>query len=435
MAKNKLITSGGLINQPPGGNSIILTQASRWHKDIGDFRRAVTEAERVDYPSRVKLYDLYEMALLDTHLTAVLQKRKAAVLKLKVEFTCNEKPDEKVAELIDSPWFSKFLSDLIDTYWWGFSLFQFYSDKNGWMNYEMVPRKHVDPIRELIMKRQTDIEGTPWAEYPDLLAVGNKRDLGELVKVLPLVLYKHGTMADWAQYAEIFGQPIREYVYPAQDDAERRRILADAFEDTGGSSVIIRSDMSSLNLIEPKNQGGSNDLYKAFVGLCNAEISKLVLGNTLSTEASERGTQSLGQIQVEGEQSIIDADKVRILNILNWEMAEIFNVFGYDTQSGRFSFVTPREIDLSTRIQIDMQIANKGVPIADDYFYETYGIPKPENYDQLKQPAKEEPEPAPDPDRSEPPRKKKSDPTPNKTDPDPGKDAKKTKAKGFRRFF
>lgn len=31
-----------------------------------------------------------------------------------------------------------------------------------------------------------------------------------------------------------------------------------------------------------------------------------------------------------------------------------------------------------------MQVSEK-VPVADDYWYETYGIPKPANYSQLKE--------------------------------------------------
>ena len=68
--KNRKITSGGLFNQPSGGHTIILMQPNRWHKDIDDYRRGVSEAERIDFPSRVKLYDLYSSVLLDAHLTS-----------------------------------------------------------------------------------------------------------------------------------------------------------------------------------------------------------------------------------------------------------------------------------------------------------------------------------------------------------------------------
>ena len=59
--------------------------------------------------------------------------------------------------------------------------------------------------------------------------------------------------------------------------------------------------------------------------------------------------------------------------------------YGYHVLGGAFCF--DEEIDLQklkSRLDIDIQLANK-VPIADDYWYETYGIPKPDNYDQLKQ--------------------------------------------------
>ena len=83
----KPITSGGLFNQPAGGNTIILTQARRWQMDISHYMKAVTEAERIDFPNRARLYDLYDTILLDTHLSSVLEKRKSAVLSSQIEFS------------------------------------------------------------------------------------------------------------------------------------------------------------------------------------------------------------------------------------------------------------------------------------------------------------------------------------------------------------
>ena len=55
-----------------------------------------------------------------------------------------------------------------------------------------------------------------------------------------------------------------------------------------------------------------------------------------------------------------------------------------NTAGGEFSFVVPQNKDLSARVQIDMQLKNMGLPISDDYLYETYGIEKPKNYEELK---------------------------------------------------
>ena len=36
------------------------------------------------------------------------------------------------------------------------------------------------------------------------------------------VIYKRNTTADWAQFAEIFGMPIQEYIYDTDDDDARQ---------------------------------------------------------------------------------------------------------------------------------------------------------------------------------------------------------------------
>ena len=168
------ITVGGHTPRPgqKQPNTIVLTQPKRFGIDISDYTSAVKSAENVDYSRRYKLFDLYSDILMDTHLTCVIEKRKNAVLCSEIEFRKNGKPDDKVNEQIASPWFSSLVADILDAKFWGFTLCQFY--KNGeWVNYDLIPRKHADPVRRIILRHQTDITGTSWDEYPDLLFVGS----------------------------------------------------------------------------------------------------------------------------------------------------------------------------------------------------------------------------------------------------------------------
>lgn len=392
--KKKQITSGGLFGQPAGGNTILLTQATRWNRDISHYMRAVTEAERVDFPSRARLYDLYDTALLDTHLTSVLDKRKAAVLSSKIEFTRDGKPDERLGELLESPWFLSFLNDLLDTLWWGCSLFQFRRDQGGWLTYDLIPRKHVDPIRRLILRMQTDIHGTSWDEYADLLFVGRPRALGELIKDIPWVLYKRGDAADWAQFAELFGQPIREYTYNAGDDETRYNLVQDIFQ-SGGSSVYLHPEGSGMKLLDAGNKTGSSDLYKGLAQFCNAEISKHVLGNTLTTEAGEKGTQALGTVQKKSEDLLLEKDKRFVLNVLNYEMTDLLESFGYPVRGGRFSFVSEKNTDPTKRVDILTKLNALGLPLDHDQLYEEFGLNKPKDYDrQIEAKREKVPEPS-----------------------------------------
>ena len=378
----KPITSGGLFNQPAGGNTIILTQARRWQVDISHYMRAVTEAERIDFPNRARLYDLYDTILLDTHLSSVLEKRKSAVLSSQIEFSRDGKPDKAIGEMLESPWFLDFLSDLLDTAWWGGSLFQFGIDEGGWLSYDLIPRKHVDPIRKLILRMQTDIHGTAWDEYDNLLFVGKPRALGELIKDIPWVLYKRADVSDWAQFAELFGQPIREYTYNGNDDQERYNLMQDAHE-AGGSSVYIHPDGTGLKLLEAGNKSGSSDLYKNLAAFCNSEISKHVLGNTLTTEAGEKGTQALGEVHKKIEDKLLAQDKLFVLNVLNYQMTDIFESFGINVKGGKFSFVIPKDSNQTQRIDIITKLSSLGLPISHDQLYDEFGLNKPDNYNEI----------------------------------------------------
>jgi phage gp29-like protein len=385
MARKKKgqITVGGNLPRPgqTGARTIVLTQTQRFNIDMANYMTAIRGAENVDYSRRVRLYDLYSEVLMDAHLSSVVNKRKSAILFTPITFKRNGVPDNSINEQLQSPWFYRFLSDIWDAQIWGFSLFQFYTD-GEWLNYNLIPRKHVDPVKRLIMRMQTDIHGEGWDNFDDLLFVGNPDDLGTLAQAAPYIIYKRNTMADWAQFSEIFGMPVREYTYDGNDENARLKTLLDVVND-GGAAVVIHPEGSGFRFVESGNKTGSADLYERLTERCNAEISKLFLGNTLTTEASATGTQALGTIQKKGENLINLADRKYILNILNYDMTDIFATFGINTAGGSFEFVEPEEVSASDKMAIIEKLHNMGLPIAHNYLYEQFGIEKPDNYNEL----------------------------------------------------
>lgn len=256
-----------------------------------------------------------------------------------------------------------------------------------------MPRKHADPIRKIILRHQTDITGTSWDEFSDLLFVGNKDEVGLLAKAAPWVIYKRNTTADWAQFSEVFGMPIREYVYETDDDEARQRAIEDA-QSTGSLAVLIHSKDSTLNLLESGNKTGSSDLYERLCERCNSEISKLILGNTLTTESSDRGTQALGTVHKKVEDKVAQADRRFVLDVLNYEMTDIFLSMGINTDGGEFCFPEPKDIDLTSKASILTQLRTTfNLPISDEYLYEEFGIDKPQDYLKLKEQTLKQQEP------------------------------------------
>lgn len=390
MRKNKnnrkgKITISGNIPRPDQKQPavIILTQPKRFNIDISDYTSAVRSAENVDFSRRYRLYDLYDDIMMDTHLSCVIGKRKNAVLCSAIEFQRNGKPDDAINEQIKSPWFGRLVEDIIDAKMYGFTLCQFY--RNGdWADYDLVPRKHADPVRRLILRNQTDITGTPWEEYPDLLYVGEDDDLGLLAKAAPWVIYKRNTTADWAQFSEVFGMPIQEYIYETDDDDARGRAMSDT-SSIGSLGVFIHGKDTELKLIEAGNKTGSADVYERFCERCNNEISKLILGNTLTTEASDTGTQALGTVHKKVEDKVTQADKRYVLNVLNYDMTDIFESMGINTEGGSFCFPEQKDVDPNTKMSILTQLRTSfNLPVDDDYLYEEFGIEKPKDYEKIK---------------------------------------------------
>lgn len=381
---NKVAAQGNIGRQPDtaGTKTIILTQTHRGNIDIGDYMKAIRAAENVDFPSWAKLYDIFEDILTDAHLAALIQKRKSSVLNTPIEFKRNGVVDEAIGEQIRSPWFRNFLSDLDDNVQWGTSTFQFF--RNGeWLGYDLIPRKHVNPVKRIILKRQTDLTGDSFDDYADLITIGKPRDLGILAKAALYVIYKRNATADWAQFIELYAHPLKEGIYDGWDEEARIKMTEDLY-NMGGSAVILHPKGTEVKIHDTSSKSASSDLYKAFIQYCNDELSKLELGNTLTTEAGDTGTQALGTVHQKVEDKIEQASRQMILDILNYELTDVFTNLGMNTAGGEFSFVVPQDKDLSARILIDMQLKNSGLPMSDDYFYETYGVDKPDNYEELK---------------------------------------------------
>jgi len=368
-------------------NTTQLTQNLRNNLDISNWRNAIRAAESIYNPQRTQLYDIFSEIELDSHLSSVFQKRKASILKKAITFVRNGETDDIITAELASPWFHKFLNDCLDTIAWEYSLFQFYRNDKG-INYDLITRKHVKPEQGVVTHYQTENSGIPYRnnpEFPNMLEVKGLVHLGLYCKAAQWIIYKRNGMGDYAQYVEIFGQPIREGVYDGYDD-EAKQKLVDDLNNAGSSTVIVHPQGTSVNIIETGSKGSSNDLYGKLIEICNEELSKLVLGNTLTTQqGSSGGKNGRGNSQVhKEEEEIINVnDEKFILDVLNYEMKDIFANLGLNTEGGEFIYDNQEEVDVTQRILVDMQLSTK-IPIGDDYWYETYGIPKPENYDELK---------------------------------------------------
>ena len=359
---------------------IVLSAPELFYFDIQKYIHAINSAKSTSFSFRSRLYDMYESALMDLHLAGVLAKRLKGVTKIPIEFHRDGVPDDEINRQLASPWMKKLREEIVLAQFWGFTLLQFYTDDEGDIRFYSVPRKHYDPVTQRLLRHQTDTEGTPISEFPNMLFVGSERELGILSQILVAVLYKRNNYADWAKYCELYAIPIQEYTYNAGDEETRRQLLLDA-RNRGNNAVYIHPAESNFKFVESSAKSGTSELFKDFTEYWDQQIAVRVLGNTLTTSASETGTQALGTVHKAVEEELNEDDCNTVLDVLNYYMIPIFEALGYNVSGGKFVSAKRKEIDITTQADIYLKMQQLGLPLDADDVYEALNVKKPDDFD------------------------------------------------------
>lgn len=350
--------------------------------DIARFRSALKMAESTDSPSRTILYDIYNEIMLDAHLSSVVDKRLDGIRSLKITFDAGTKPNESINNLIDAPWFTEMLSDLLEARFWGYTVS--WLDLSGAMfrKYKLLPRKHVVPAKGVFLRKQDDRDGvqytvTPYSNY--VITAGEADDLGLLLKAISWVLLKRGDISDWATFNEMFAAPFRKGKYP-QYNEEAKKALAEACNAMGSMQYAIIPNETDIEFIQ-NGSSGSTQAYERFAMFCDKQVSKLFLRNTMTTDAE--GGNYKGEVHQDSEDGVFASDRRYILGLLNGRFKELLSLHGFNPDAGKFVCVEEDHICLKDRIAIDMQAASI-VEIAPEYWYHKYGYPIPKGGPKLK---------------------------------------------------
>lgn len=367
-------------------HDLTLVAPDRSSKDIGRLKESVISAESIYYPNRVLLYDLYHDILsMDGFLRGIIQKRIDAVNNKKIKFLKKDgKENEDLTELINGQKGRDLITLLMESKLWGTSGMEFVIGEE--LEFKEVPRKHIKPEKGIISKSQYGVSldnGFAYEDMPFIWVVGKKTDLGLLLACSMYAIYKRGTFGDYAQYVEIFGQPVRIMKYDAYDTKTKQE-LKTLLTDSGSSLAMMIPKQAEFEMLDGKTSNGDGKLQIGLKDACNEEMSIAILGNTETTTSSSSSGYAQSKEHGEQQDELTISDLIFVENLLNSKkFKQILKSYGFDVD-GKFEFELDLDLTkLKLRMEIDTFVSSK-VPISDDYWYNTYGIPKPDNYDELK---------------------------------------------------
>jgi phage gp29-like protein len=179
-------------------------------------------------------------------------------------------------------------------------------------------------------------------------------------------LFKNYILKDWVTFAEVFGQPVRIGRYHPGATEQDKRALLRAVANVGTDAAAIIPETMMIELVEAR-RGGSPELYQRFCEYMDAQISKAVLGQTLTTELPRGGgSRAAAEVHERVRMDIKAADARRLQETITRDLVKpIVDLnLGARKRYPRFVVRVPREEDLRGLAEIVAMLADRGVRIS-----------------------------------------------------------------------
>lgn len=351
-------------------------------KDIKNWREAWQIAINVDSPNRQRLYDIYRDVEVDLHLSGCVGQRTGFVMAKSFKLVDqNGEEDEEALHYFDQAWFKQLMRYVLEANFWGHSLIELgevATDGDGCICFSdvtLIPRKHVIPeyhrvVTDLSQDWHTGIDyhEAPFSEW--LIEAGRPHDLGIYLKAATQTIPKKNMLAFWDTFGEIFGMPMRIARTTSRDKKEIDR-LDRMLREAGASLSMVAGQDTEIEFVE-SGKGDAYNVYDKRIERANSELSKLVIGQTMTIEDGSSLSQS--QTHLEVFQNLIEADCDMIRDIVNSQLLPRMARLGFPVKGLRFDW--DYAVDYTPEQQKAYEeMVLQHYDVDPSYFEEKYGMP------------------------------------------------------------
>jgi len=368
--------------------------------------RIFKAADQGDVYSQAELFE--EMEEKDTHLSAELLKRKNAVNALDFEIVPYEeglkgaqrrrgksRPD-KVCDfcrdvIYSMPTFEDSLFDLLDAVGKGFAALEIMWDTDGGRavaaELKWIHQKKLIFTETMHPRLVTD--GHPTGEViPPFKLVyhrhkarsGYDTRAGLLRVCAWMYLFKNYSLKDWVAFSEVFGMPLRLGKYDPGASKEDKGALVAAIRSLGSDAAGIISKSTEIEFVQAVKGASGELIYKTLADFCNREMSKVIIGSTLTTDVGDKGSYAASRTHNEVRLDLVKSDAWSLANTLRMQLLRPlvgFN-FGWDTPVPWFRFQLQEPEDLKQLSEVYKNLVEMGQPVSAEHVSERFGVPLPE---------------------------------------------------------
>lgn len=372
--------------------------------------RILREADEGNVRAQMELFE--EMEEKDAHLFSQLQTRKLAVTGLPWEIQpySQEPQDEAIADFIreqfqDIENFDDILIDLMDAVGKGTSVMELVwgLDSQGRNVVDDILYVHPKKLlwswekeQVLICTEQfpagVEMPANKFILHNYKAKSGHPARSGIMRIVSWMYLFKNYTVKDWVAFCEVYGMPLRLGKYDQAASEADKKELMNAIIRIGSDAAGIIPDTTMIEFKE-SNKTTSSDIYENMARYCDEQISKAVLGQTLTSDSGGGSyAQAKTHDKVRHDLTVADAKALAVTLRRDLIRPLVEYNFGMEANLPFIIFAADEEEDQKEKADVLNTLSSMGLPIPTSYLYKTFNVPKPDDGDEiLKRPETQQP--------------------------------------------
>lgn len=377
---------------------LLKQQLTRIKQDIAKWRAAINQAEMVHTPYRVELQRGYLETILNSQVTAAIEKRRN-LTALRDFCVVNESDteDEEAEKLLNTQWFYQIIANVIDARFFGYTLIQL-GDIEGdkFKSITQIPRERVIPELNVISTASiydnVGIQITQEPYWNWLIYATTYSDtgttqcgLGLLHKVAPYEIFIRSALVAWSEYQQIFGVPVRLGKTNIREERLRSN-MAQMLENMGRAAWAVVDTDDTIELVESGGKGGGSptDAFLGLITQAEKAISKILLGHAdaldstpgkLGAEDSvKEALKEIGSVDAKYVESVIN-DHV-FPKLINLGFTQLVGKrFFFENSEEEYDSMLKDQAGIKAKVDNYKVLADAGFDVPEEFILEQTGIP------------------------------------------------------------
>lgn len=204
-------------------------------------------------------------------------------------------------------------------------------------------------------------------------------------------IFKIYCLKDWITFCEIFGQPLRTGKYGPGATEQDKETLLRAVASIGTDAAAIIPDSMMIEFADVGQKQASAEIYEKLCMYLDAAMSKLVLGQTLTTELPKGGgSRAAAQVHESVKSDILAYDARELSLTISRQLVKplVDLNCGPQKKYPQFWLGLPDDQDAKVFADIIGAMVDRGLKIAQRTVLDKLGLPEAEAGDDLMVPLK-----------------------------------------------